>query len=480
MKKTIHININSIEFSIDEDAYIVLEKYLDDIKKFYSSSEERKEILEDIESRIAEVFFEKINSSKKVININDVNDLIATMGTPADFSENNINEENEKCETPRRFYRDTDNKILGGVCSGIATYFNIDSVWVRVIFIFFILVGFSIPFLFYVLLWIIIPEAKTLAQKYEMRGRPINLNNIEQNVKDEINDVKTRFKNGKGKEKAEKFIEIFGTIISFTAKLIVTFIGIIITFVGLILIFAILISFFTSVGFLSFFTDAFVVSESSSIIYYFFDNKDGLLLTTSLLLIIGLPVLGIIFSGVKLIFGINKRHKGFAGFAFFLWIVSLIIFIVMIINKTGNFSKSYNSKNEVVINNIKDTLYLKNIEFNYEGNEIMVIKDEFLIAKNNDSLATYIKPKIKIIRTNDKNISIIINKSSKGETREKAEKLTNQIKYNFNQTDSVIYFDKYFSLGEANKWRNQDLRINIKIPNNIVVIKNDEFIKFED
>src|SRR5690606_19664165 len=144
MNKTIIININSIVFHIEEDAYETLRSYMIEIKKHFGNTSESKEILEDIENRIAEMFSERIETGRKeVINLEDVQQVITQMGRVSDFEESEESagesyQQSEKEEQPtdthfgKKLMRDPDDKILGGVCSGLAHYFAMDPRWIRI------------------------------------------------------------------------------------------------------------------------------------------------------------------------------------------------------------------------------------------------------------------------------------------------------------------------------------------------------------
>jgi len=200
MKKTVTINLSGIIFHIDEDAHDKLSDYLSKIKSCFSGSEGKDEIMADIEARIAEIFQEKIGKSKEVIAIADVEEVIAVMGKPEDYMEGNGDEGEEKSKTApdegsyrrKRIFRDPDDNVLGGVCSGIAAYFNFDPIWLRIAFAvaFFV---FGTGFLLYILLWIVIPEAKTTAEKLEMRGEKVDISNIEKSIKEELEKLKKKF-----------------------------------------------------------------------------------------------------------------------------------------------------------------------------------------------------------------------------------------------------------------------------------------------
>jgi phage shock protein PspC (stress-responsive transcriptional regulator) len=195
MKITVSINLGGYSFNIDEDAYAELKMYLRKLELHFAGEESSSEILSDIETRIAELFRTKITSYKQVINIDDVNQATSIMGTPEDISDNDGPSARDKFSTPgyHRMYRDPDHRVIGGVCSGMGAYWDIDPVIVRVIFIALILAG-GIGAMVYLILYIVIPEAKTTAQKIEMKGDPVNIHNIKDSVKKEFDTVRKNMK----------------------------------------------------------------------------------------------------------------------------------------------------------------------------------------------------------------------------------------------------------------------------------------------
>ncbi len=200
MKKTISVNLNGTLFYIDNDAYALLEEYLNRIEVHFSGEDEAKEIMSDIEARIAEILNERTGGAKKVVSSDDIEEIIRIMGSPNDFGEQGQEEHKNNYHSHshkhRRIYRDPDNRVLGGVCGGLGAYVNVDPVIFRIIFVvaFF---GVGVGFLIYLLLWIIIPEATTTAQKLEMRGDPVNVSNIGNFFKEEFESVKKSFKGKK-------------------------------------------------------------------------------------------------------------------------------------------------------------------------------------------------------------------------------------------------------------------------------------------
>lgn len=192
MKITVSINIGGMAFHIDEDAYTELKIYLRNLDRYFAKEPGSAEIMADIEARIADLLKARINNYKQVITLQDVKEVISTLGTPEDISDDS-GSGYERLGTPgyHRMYRDPDNSIIGGVCSGMAAYWRIDPWIVRVIFIIISLPG-GLGILIYLVLWIVIPEAKTTAQKIEMKGEPVNIHNIKDSVKQEFDNVKDK------------------------------------------------------------------------------------------------------------------------------------------------------------------------------------------------------------------------------------------------------------------------------------------------
>jgi phage shock protein PspC (stress-responsive transcriptional regulator) len=144
---------------------------------------------------MAELFRTKITGYKQVINMNDVQQVISVLGTPEDISENGGPSAGEKFSTPgyHRMYRDPDHRIIGGVCAGMGAYWDMEPWIIRVIFIVLAMMG-GLGILVYLILYIVLPEAKTTAQKIEMKGAPVNIHNITESVKKEFDNVRKNMK----------------------------------------------------------------------------------------------------------------------------------------------------------------------------------------------------------------------------------------------------------------------------------------------
>lgn len=183
------INLAGMLFHINRDAYETLKEYLSAIERQFPG-QEGKEIQQEIETRLAELFSEKITDQKQVILLEDVKEVIEIIGRPEELNENQYQEKEEKTmHATKRLYRDPDNRVLGGVCSGMGAYFNVDPILIRFIFILFTLL-FASGLLIYLIIWLVTPEARTLSQKREMRGEQFNFGQFRQKAKSEYEDIK--------------------------------------------------------------------------------------------------------------------------------------------------------------------------------------------------------------------------------------------------------------------------------------------------
>jgi phage shock protein PspC (stress-responsive transcriptional regulator) len=192
MKITVNINLGGYAFNIDEDAYERLRQYMKNLEKEFSGESSAAEIMTDIEGRIAELFKMRLNAYKQVITIKDVEEVMAILGSPEVISGSGPSEEPPP-KSQRRIYRDPDRRIIGGVCAGISAYLDWDPLIMRIIFAVLIIPG-GFGLGLYLILWIVLPEAKTTAQKLEMRGDPVTIENIKESVKQEFETVKKTMK----------------------------------------------------------------------------------------------------------------------------------------------------------------------------------------------------------------------------------------------------------------------------------------------
>jgi phage shock protein PspC (stress-responsive transcriptional regulator) len=254
MRKTVSITVSGQLFHIEEQGFKKLDAYLDSIRLHFASYEDKNEIVSDIEGRIAEHFSEKVTKAKNVISENDVDDLIAHMGTVKDFEEFEGEAQapttgHDDFSAPKRLYRDPDNQMIAGVASGIANYFGIDPVIVRLVFAASLLFW-GTGVLVYILLWIVMPEAKTTSDKVEMRGQQLTLKRIEATIRENVPAVKERIKPGTLTRIIQfpftmirQIIRFIGRILRFIVPIIIRLIGFGITIKSIVLLFALTFAF---------------------------------------------------------------------------------------------------------------------------------------------------------------------------------------------------------------------------------------------
>ena len=229
MKKTFPVNINGSVFYIDEDAYNLLNTYLEQLRRTFTG-EEGDEIIADIESRIAEIFDERVNSGSRVIVLADVNSVIEQMGQPSEISdeESDGNEATPppfpKQATVKRLYRSETDKVIGGVVGGLAAYMNwsVTSMRILLAIFWFTGIGTMIITIAYLIACLIIPMARSPRQKLEMTGTPVTVGNVGQSILGTATEA----------ERGDTRISLNG-ILSLIGKVAMGFIGILGCCVGL-------------------------------------------------------------------------------------------------------------------------------------------------------------------------------------------------------------------------------------------------------
>lgn len=205
MQRIIQITIGGRVISIEEKAYAQLNDYITALEKQFAGEAGRDEIILDIESRMAELFAAKLESGSQAIDSTDVQKVIETLGNASELNDTPpVNDRRSYQQqysysgqyyTPpvtRRLYRNPNDRMLGGVCSGIANYFDIDPVMVRLVFaILFLTAGLGL--LAYILTWIIVPAARTPQEMYYMTGQPpMDFHTMKKNMAYELDELKRK------------------------------------------------------------------------------------------------------------------------------------------------------------------------------------------------------------------------------------------------------------------------------------------------
>lgn len=239
MKKTLTVNLGGTVFHIDEDAYQLLDKYLSNLRIHFRKEEGSEEIMNDFEMRISELFGERIRLGHEVITIEHVEEVINRMGKPEEiFEEEETEEEKENAKKrvfqeqvitgKKKLMRDPDNRVIGGVAAGIAAYMGWDATAVRLamILLLFIPVVHWMALL-YIILWMVMPVARTAADRLIMRGKSVTLETIGQTVTNGFEKVSHNVNDYISSDKprsffqklADLFVTVFGFLLKFGAVL---------------------------------------------------------------------------------------------------------------------------------------------------------------------------------------------------------------------------------------------------------------------
>ncbi|MBW8051004.1 MAG: PspC domain-containing protein [Cytophagales bacterium] len=530
MKKTVTINISGTIFNIEEDGYEKLNDYLTLINKHFSSYDDKEEIVEDIESRIAELFLDVLGKSKQVITLKDVEKLISRMGDIADFEaieedqkgpekadQKEKEKESEEEKHPKKLFRDGKRKILGGVAAGIAHYFKADPIWIRLAFlvltpfwgimilIYIILwiilpesdkleddkkikklfrdpdkriIGgvssgiatyfgtddslirllFVVAVLFggtgiiaYIVLWIITPEAKTITEKMEMQGEPVTLSNIESNIKKGLN-----VEDKDGEEGLLAKIVLFpfrllaqifnwlekniGSMMVFLVEIIRIFSGVFLILISSILLLSLLIVFGISMGLFTFFSWMVLYDLPLDILHGsipFISSVSGFL--TLFIPAVFLGLLGIIFLAKR-----NVINPLFGWTMVCVWFLSIIGLGISV---------------PLIAKNFRTEAYYKTSQsFDIEDGRSL-----YITAKEAGN-ETYKETTLKIRGHDEPYIKLVQKFESRGINRKNAINNVKMLTYNVVFKDSILTFDTNFDFTDSAKFRFQTLEMVLYLP----------------
>ena len=506
MNKTININLGGIFFHIDEEAYQKLRRYLDAIRRSLSDDPQgRDEIINDIESRISELLSERVKDPRQVISEIDIDEVIAVMGQPEDYL---IDEElftddsgknYQRKSTKKKLFRDGEDKFIGGVSSGIAHYFDVDAIWIRIAWL---VATFGLGFgpILYIILWILLPEARTTAEKLQMEGEAVNISNIEKKIRREFEDVSESVKGAasevsdavkgaydnvssnfkkkdlrRGGSRARSGIQdifqVIGKIISGLFMVIGKFIGVIVIVVSVISLVALIISLFTAgtfdfMGIEGVFNDDFEVFNVTGVPIW--------IISLLILILAGIPLLMLFILGLFILSNKTKildRTTNLVLFA--VWIIALFSAIYLGARQGAEFANEGSSieKNDISVAAL-DTLVVKMIDNeDLSDNTNLSHKIYFRKVLNaNDEMMYYSNDVHLTIRKSDSTEAYAkIYKRANGRTRVVAKENAERIEYNYQQMGKNILFNSYFLTDNKNTFRNQDLRIQLFIPEEKVI-----------
>ena len=494
MKRTLTLNIGGIVFHVDEDAYLQLKSYLDSLSEYFKDETDGDEILRDIETRVAELLRQQAPDEAMVITLEQINHVIETLGRPEDFNEKQEEEQSESSgersntavpyKNKRKFYRDPVNKVIAGICSGLAAYFGLDVILVRVIFIVLFFLTAGQVALLYLILWIVIPEAVTAAQRLEMQGEPVTVNNINKEFNDIKNNAKKQYDKfqDKMRNKSAKFnaptpprpprpprrSSGAGSAITLFFKVIASVIGSFFIVLFILVLFA-LFALLLGVSFPETFCNIADLNINGIIDHDLARSSAGL--TLGLILIVATPLFLLIYFISKLAFG----HQGKTGwvllFAFALWVTGFVISGKAIIKMVQNneipkgWFKNINIDRDDFLNTTNqnitldaDTLY---IDFGAKDSALNIEEKNDSYLSSNGVL--YLKPEIKIYTTENFN-NLSIQTINRGFDTDNSSVI---IPWKFE--DDTLHLPQLVEI--ANSYSsNKSLSLKIKIPNQKYVV----------
>lgn len=478
MNKVVHINLGGIPFTMDEEAYEHLSAYLQTLHRHFSQTEGAAEIIADIEARIAELFRESLGT-RIIVNRQDVLEAIAVMGRPEDFgaeasdAQFTSTTEEPLLKTGKRLFRDPDNKVIAGVSSGISAYFGIsDPVWVRILFVIFVMWGgFGLPL--YIILWAVMPEAKTSADRLAMRGEPINVSNLSRVAKEEFEKLSRQMSDMNktytgGTPNADRFeAGLRSGVRAATSALGIGLSWVSGFFIGLsrflviiiLLVFAIL--WFSMIGSLVY---------GYPYLSFIFPGQEMLTAmgTFSLLLVVGIPLIGLALGLARMAFGTKVSAKWSLGMSL-LWSVSLGMLIISVAILSDEFRSSARGETSYSLSSLtQGPVEISSTAFP-EGDsgpfyKLAVSKEE--LQWSNASLRIYL--------SSDQQWKLVEKTYARGGSKADADRALQLTRGKVQTGDNRLEFPGSAVVKRGDKWRAQEVVYELYVPEGAVLHFSDE------
>lgn len=484
MKKTVKINLGGFAYNIDEDAYARLDAYMEELKAKLGASPDATETLGDIEERASELLSSRLNGGE-VVTLGMVEEVIAQLGNPDEIAgvyTADTAESSSVADKPRRrLYRNPEGSIIAGVCSGMAEYFAVDPLVLRVLFLVLLLFR-GAGFLIYLIFWIATPRALTPKQKLEMRGEPVTLENLGSTIKDEMNNVKRNIEKSDPKGVMEKLVAVLGKIAYGFLKFMLVFLKAIGIIIGTVLVATMLFAFVLLVNVLFF--DGLGVGKMmpdvngfsiNEFITSMFEITTGSWVTVPLFLVLAIPVVALIYTGIRIIFRFKARDGVIGGIAGAVWIVAAIILATTVLMQARTMTirdsqqisvnlEATHSPDRTIYLNANDSSGWNSIS---EG-RIYNFLDYSLTVRSDERHITG-RPNLVIIKTNNDEPSLTIIKDARGMSRPDARQNASEIIYSYSVSDSILTIAPRFQLPEDAKWKGQIVTLKLCLPEGYAV-----------
>lgn len=477
MKRTFSINLSGQVFQIEDAAYEKLKKYLDEVANYFNNEKDGYYKRTVVENRVAKLLNER-TTTQGLVDESMIDEVIAAMGAPEHIdmsteprSNNNYSEENRFQRPPyedkKRLYRDPHSKIFGGVCSGLAYYFSMDRLLVRILFFILFLLTSGVALLAYIILWIAAPAAKTPGQRAEMeatspkKSESVNKNESRDNEPkyDKVSDQPRYGRHQNYDGGSENVIaKIFGAIFLIFGFLLLA---------GLIAGTVFATKF---IGVLPGFHDGFFIN------HLYTENLASTLLIC-LLVIFGIPVLLIIYAGTRLLFNYVTSSRSVIFTALGAWIIAIIIAIGTSKGAVDVFTDDATVRSQQLLENYGDTLYIKidedqYLKYSYYKAEV----NNYRIAEVDGKELLISRPIFSIEETDNETTRLKIKKTSKGKNDRMAQTNADKISHNQILNGNTLLLDPYFAIGGEGKWRNQRAEITLELPQGKVIFLDESLL----
>jgi phage shock protein PspC (stress-responsive transcriptional regulator) len=471
MIKTFNINLAGQIFNINEDAYEHLSGYFNSLRTFYANEDDKDEIIRDIEARFAELFLAK--GKNYIVTLADTTEVVNMMGNPQEFDEETKTENSssysstqhtstQQAASGKRLYRDYDGGLITGVCAGLSAYFGInDAIWLRILFIGLTFIGIGSPILIYIILSLIMPKAETAAQKLEMKGEPVTLDNIVKSINVETVNVKS-------KGVFNQIISFFGAGIMMFFKVLL-WIGIAFAiFIGSILVFSLFVA---AIVFSVLALFGIPIANS----YYFNNASDGWFFGIGGLLVFITPI---IFGVVAIVHLLSKKVKPLKKSVVFP-LVGLFFFGLLLLNISG-----FNAKKLVAEKKKINQTFPLNYAYKSDTIQLSInpeIEDEDYDNVNinglgglfdfiNDHDDKFFPVEIEIYPSSSDSFTIVKEFSANGTDDKDAIKNATSYTHAISQNNNKLIIDPYIQFADSKvKFRNQKLKIKVYVPEGKVI-----------
>jgi phage shock protein PspC (stress-responsive transcriptional regulator) len=484
MKSTVKVSISRSAFHLDSDAYEILHDYLGRLEQHFKTKEGGKEIVSDIEERLAELLTARISTPEQVVTVALVEEVIGIMGMPDDMEDERPERDAAASPLPnrrRRLYRDVQDKMLGGVCSGLAAYFGADTTFFRLLFALFVVglamtglpgVGFFI--IAYLVLWIVVPSAVTAQERMEMRGDNTTISDIQKKVEDEISAMRRKWER-KGKSWTPEIErEVLEAGIGDRhrehglVRLLRLFLrAVMIFFGGIFLLVAVC-------GLIALPMVLFVGTLLSDVVLFDLLNLVAIgvnltLFKILLLLVLLLPLLGLLYIGIKAIVGFRSRFR-IGLIMFLLWLAACVALVVSIGSSALGFRRWTDVEEEVRVPAQYHTLHVDVPEPYRDvihGKALFVYDDNGTIFWENDrhgAARAYVLPDIEVVQVKDTgSIRVCFTKIASGRNYSMARVHAREVPVQYTLRDSLLLLEP-FVYSKERKWAGEIVSVTIYVP----------------